>query len=307
MSAPSSTGGAPRLSVVVVSFNTREDLLRCLDSLSRQAGMALETIVVDNASTDGSPEAVRARFPDVQVIVNAANLGFARANNLGLRAARAAYVLVLNSDTEMGPGALDALCARLDARPDVGVVGPRTVGSDGRPQVSFGPALTPMAEWRQGRLVRGVKAGRADALRRAAILSEREREPVWVSASCLLARRAVLEAIGGFDEGFFLYEEDVDLCLRVREAGWRILYTPTAEVVHHLGRSMDQVPALARLEYHRSHLRLYAKHNPAGQRVVLRGWLLGRAALGWLRAGTGERGRRRRAEERALLRLALCG
>jgi GT2 family glycosyltransferase len=111
--------------------------------------------------------------------------------------------------------------------------------------------------------------------------------------------------VGGFDESFFLYEEDVDLCVRVRAAGGRILYTPGAEVVHHLGRSMDRAPALARLEYHRSHLRFYAKHNSGAERAALRAWMAGRAILGWLSAGSGDQARQRRAEARALLKLAL--
>src|SRR5262249_55675556 len=238
----------PRVSVVVVSFNTREVLLRCLAALHAHVRLPFETIVVDNASADGSADAVRAGFPDARVVANSANVGFSRANNLGLRAARGEHVLVLNSDCEVRPGAVEALAAVLDARPDVAIVGPRTVGSDGRPQVSFGPRLTPLGEWRQRRLVRGGREGRADVLREVAALAAREQEPDWVSASCLLARRRALDAVGGFDESFFLYEEDVDLCLRVRAAGGRVVYTPTAEVVHHLGRSMDQAPSLARLE-----------------------------------------------------------
>jgi GT2 family glycosyltransferase len=113
--------------------------------------------------------------------------------------------------------------------------------------------------------------------------------------------------VGGFDESFFLYEEDVDLCLRVRAAGGRILYTPGAEVVHHLGRSMERAPARARLEYHRSHLRFYAKHNSAAERIALRAWMAARAAWGWLSARPGTGGRERRAEEREILNLALFG
>jgi N-acetylglucosaminyl-diphospho-decaprenol L-rhamnosyltransferase len=299
--------GLPHVSAIVVSFNTRDDLLRSLDALLTHGGPRLEVIVVDNASSDGSAEAVRARFPAAHVIASTANLGFSKANNLGLRAARGEYALLLNSDCEVRAGAVAALGAVLDTRPDVALAGPRHLGTDGRVQVSFGRALTPLAEWRQGRLVRGVKAGRAAALRRATALAEVEREPDWLSGSCLLARRTALEAVGGFDESFFLYEEDVDLCLRIRKAGWRIVFTPAAEVVHHLGRSMGKAPRLARLEYHRSHLRFYAKHNPPAQQLFLRAWLAGKAAWAWLSAGTGEAGRRRRAEAREILQLALFG
>jgi GT2 family glycosyltransferase len=307
VSTPAPGGTSPPVSAIVVSYNTRDDLLRCLEALLGQTGVSLDVIVVDNASTDGSVDAVRARFPEVRLIVNATNLGFSRANNLGLRAARGPHVLIVNSDCEVRPGAVGALCTILEARPDVAIVGPRTIGTDGSPQVSFGPSLTPLAEWRQGRLVRGVRAGEAAALRRVRARADHEQEPDWVSASCFLGRKTVLDAVGGFDESFFLYEEDVDLCLRVRAAGGRILYTPSAEVVHHLGRSMDQAPALARMEYHRSHLRFYAKHNSAADRIALRAWMAGRAAWGWLSAGAGAPGREGRAEARAILSLALFG
>ena len=131
--------------------------------------------------------------------------------------------------------------ALLEARPDVGIVGPATRNADGSPQVSFGPDLTPSSEWRQRRLVRAVQARDPQVLRaRLEARCSREHEPDWVSGSCLLARRSLLEALGGFDERFFLYEEDVDLCVRARQAGARVVFTPTARVIHRLGRSMER-------------------------------------------------------------------
>jgi len=298
----------PRVSTVVVSFNTREHLLRCLASLETVV-LPLEVIVVDNASADGSPEAVAERFPATRVVPNAENAGFARASNQGLALARAPHVLLLNSDAEVRPGAVETMAALLDARPRVGAVGPRTLGSDGSVQVSFGPPLTPLNEWRQRRLVQGVRAREAAALGRAAALAAVEHEPAWLSASCLLARREALGAVGGFDEAFFLYEEDVDLCRRLRQAGWTLVFTPEAEVVHHLGRSMEQAPERARLEYHRSHLHYYRKHNGRVATALLRTWLAATAAGRWLaswarRGPDGERARRRQGD---VLRLALFG
>jgi hypothetical protein len=269
------------VSVVIVSYNTRDELLRCLRSLTPVAVIS-ETIVVDNASSDGSVEAARAAFPSVRVIASQENLGFSRANNVGLAEARAPYVLVLNSDAELRPGAVEALAAVLDTRPDVAVVGPRTLNADGSVQVSFGPALTLLSELRQRRLVRGVRQRDPAVLREVEAAALVEQEPAWVSASCLLARRTALDAIGGFDEGFFLYEEDVDLCVRLRAAGWSIVFTPTAEVLHHLGRSMERTPWRARLEYHRSHLRYYRKHNSWLATTLLRGLLLANGIFGWL-------------------------
>jgi N-acetylglucosaminyl-diphospho-decaprenol L-rhamnosyltransferase len=118
--------------------------------------------------------------------------------------------------------------------------------------------------------VRGVKARREWALRAAEDRAAREHEPDWVSGSCLLARRVVLESLRGFDESFFLYEEDVDLCRRARQAGWRVVFTPAATILHRLGASMDQDPDRARLEYHRSHLLYYRKHNGAWLTALLR-------------------------------------
>jgi N-acetylglucosaminyl-diphospho-decaprenol L-rhamnosyltransferase len=269
----------PTVSAIVVSYNTGAELLRCLASLAAHVRLPLEVVVVDNASADGSPDLVRAAYPTARVIASPSNRGFSAANNEGLRASTGPHVLVLNPDAEVTPGAVETLSGILDARPPVGVVGPLTRNRDGSVQVSFGPDLTPLAEWRQRRLVRGVREGRPEALREAAARAAAEQEPDWVSGSCLLARRRALESVGGFDEGFFLFEEDADLCLRLRRAGWRVLFTPAAEVRHALGRSMDQAPELARLEYDRSHLRYYRKHN-------------GRLLTALLRAGLALAGRR---------------
>jgi N-acetylglucosaminyl-diphospho-decaprenol L-rhamnosyltransferase len=297
---------APRVSAVIVSFNTRAHLLRCVASLEERVSLPLEIVVVDNGSGDGSAAALRAAHPAVRVLENGANLGFAAACNRGLREVRAPYCLLLNSDAEVRPGAVEALAEALDERPEVGIVGPRTMGPGGGPQVSFGPDLTPLSEWRQRRLVVALREGKAAAVREVEALSAREQEPVWVSAACLLARKAALDAVGGLDERFFLYEEDVDLCLRVRRAGWRILYTPRAVVVHHLGKSMESAPALSRLEYDRSHLRFYAKHRGPAARALLRLYLAGSAAAGWVAAlGPGPERQARRRERRDALRVAV--
>lgn len=292
------------ISVIVVSFNTRERLLACLDALESRVPLPHEVIVVDNASADGSAAAVRARFPGAIVLENTENAGFSRANNQGLRRARGAYALILNSDAEVAAGCVESLAAVLDARPEVGIVGPRTRFPDGRIQVSFGPMLTPRAEWRQRRLVRGVGRGEPGALREAEAMAATEHEPAWVSGSCLLARRQAIDAVGLFDEGFFLYEEDVDLCVRVASAGWRIVFTPAADVVHHLGSSMAS--GAVGLEYHRSHLRFYAKHHGRGVTLALRGALAARGAASWLTARGPEAPEKRREAAR-LLRLTLRG
>ncbi len=148
-------------------------------------------------------------------------------------------MLFLNPDAEVTPGrGRGPRSGVLDGRPDVGAAGPRTRSADGTIQVSTGPDLTLASEWAQRRLVRGVARRDQRALAEAEARHAREHEPDWVSGACLLARREALEAVGGFDERFFLYEEDADLCRRLRVAGWRVVFTPAAEVRHRLGHSM---------------------------------------------------------------------
>jgi GT2 family glycosyltransferase len=269
--------GLPRVAVVVVSYNTRDDLVACLRSLS-VVTLPLEVVVVDNASGDGSAAAARAERPEAKVLENGTNLGFGRACNQGWRTSSAPLVLFLNSDAELRAGAVETLCAVFDSRPEVGIAGPRTVGEDGHLQLSTGPALTPLAEWRQRRLVRGLRAGRPQAMAEVEAALTREHEPVWVSGACLMARRQTLEAVQGFDAQFFLFEEDVDLCVRSRAAGWRVVFSPDATVRHRLGRSMARSEGRAAVEYHRSHVLYYRKHNGRLATAILRLFLAVRGA-----------------------------
>jgi len=304
VSSPSAIGLVPpRLAVVIVSYNSQETLPACLDSLA-PAGIPLEVVVVDNASTDSSAEVTRSHPLGARLALNAANVGFACACNRGLRETSAPFVLFLNPDTVVEAGAVETMAALLESRPEVAVVGPLTHSADGTVQVSTGPDLGPRSEQSQRRLVAGVRRRDPRVLREAEALHAREREADWVSASCLMARREALAAAGGFDEGFFLYEEDADLCRRLRVAGWRVVFTPAARVRHRLGHSMAQASSRARIEYHRSHLRYYRKHNGAGSRAVLRLILAGRGAVGAV-AAIARADADRRRECLSLVRLAL--
>jgi N-acetylglucosaminyl-diphospho-decaprenol L-rhamnosyltransferase len=260
---------AAGVAVLVVSYETRDTLVEGLAALAGEAGAA-EIVVVDNASRDGSAEAVRSRFPQVRLIANGANVGFGAACNQGVRESRAPLLLFLNPDAALAPGGIAALAALLESRPGVGVVGPRTRSADGAIQVSTGPDLSLLSERRQRRLVRGVARRDPVLLAEAEALHAFEREVDWVSGACLMIRRQAFEAVSGFDERFFLYEEDADLCLRVRRAGWQVLFTPTVEARHALGRSMARNPGRARLEYDRSHRLYYRKHRGLVQRAALR-------------------------------------
>ena len=241
------------VSVVIVSFNARSDLERCLESLRAAPPQAShEVLVVDNHSTDGSAESAR-RVPGVRVIQQATNVGFARANNAGIRASTGTAVLLLNSDTIVPPGAIDRLTAALDAEPDVAIVGPRLVDGSGRAELSFGRMIGPLNEWRQKR-----------AARRANIesLTRQRHYPDWVSGACLLVRRRDAEAVGLLDERYFMYAEDVDFCAAVRARGRRVLFMPDVEIVHQRGRSAAAAPAETRSAYRRSQIAFYEKHHP---------------------------------------------
>jgi N-acetylglucosaminyl-diphospho-decaprenol L-rhamnosyltransferase len=252
----------PELTVVIVSYNTRDDLCACLRSLHESPPtIDHEIIVVDNASSDGSANAARA-FAPVRVIEAGANLGFARANNIAIRASAGPFVLLLNSDTIVPPGAIDALVADLRAHPQTAVVGPRIVDGNGRAEISFGPMMGPVNELRQK--TRGRLYARNVPLVTAAIerLVHSEHYPDWVSGACLLARREVLQEVGLLDERFFIYAEDVDLCTMVRNRGYTVRFTPVTEIVHHRGRSVAKNRGEVNAAYRRSQIAFYEKHHP---------------------------------------------
>ncbi|MGC4085245.1 MAG: glycosyltransferase family 2 protein [Vicinamibacterales bacterium] len=250
------------LSIIIVSFNTRGDLETCLTSLVQHPpAVSHEIIVVDNASSDDSADAAE-RFRGVRVIRNAVNQGFSAANNVGIRASAGELLLLLNSDTIVPPGAIDRMIDRLRAIPDVAVLGPRLVDGRGRVELSFGPMLTPWSEIRQRRLVKGLAANNPAIVREVDALAASERRPDWVTGACLLVRRADADAVGGLDERYFMYTEDVDFCAAIRARGRGIVFYPGAEVVHLRGRSAATASAATRAAYQRSHLAFYRKHHP---------------------------------------------
>lgn len=251
----------PRLSIVIVTYNSRREIGAALQSLMGPAPLTShEIVVVDNASADGTSALVRDQWPAVRLIEAGANLGFAAANNRGIRASSSELVLLLNPDTRVPPGAVDQIVARLDARPDVAVVGPRIVDGRGRAELSFGAMIAPLAELRQKILVVGNDRGVSPIVSTVDRMTRRTREVDWVSGACLLIRRADLEAAGLLDERFFLYTEDVDLCASVRAKGRRVLFAADVEIEHLRGRSAGSGTAAA---YRRSQLAFYEKHHPA--------------------------------------------
>ncbi len=252
------------LSIVIVSYNAREHLERCIESIvSAPPALAHDVVVVDNASTDGGLDAVRRRWPQVRTLALERNVGFAAANNRGIRATAGARVLLLNSDTIVPAGAIDRLAARLDARPEAAVAGPRLVDAAGAPEISFGSMLSPRAELRQKIIGALYALGVRPIVRRIERATRREQVVDWVSGACLLVYRTDADAVGLLDERFFLYTEDVDFCAAIRSRGRRILFTPAAEIVHLRGRSRATAADAMTAAYRRSHLAFYEKHHPA--------------------------------------------
>jgi len=250
------------LTIVIVSYNARPELEGCLRSLAEHPpSTPHEIVVVDNASEDGSAEVAR-RWPRVRLLAARANLGFAAANNLGIRASASELILLLNSDTLVPPAAVDTLVRTLRAHPQVAIVGPRLVDERGALELSWGRMMGPCNEARQKLLGASHRLGLPLVAAHVERLARREHQPDWVSGACLLVRRRDAEAAGLLDERFFLYGEDVDFCAAVRRLGRRVLFTPAAEVVHLRGRSDRGAPAARAAAYRRSQLAFYAKHHP---------------------------------------------
>jgi GT2 family glycosyltransferase len=268
-----------RLSIVIVTFNSATEIDACLTSLvAHAASVDCETVIVDNASSDGTAAAVRARWPGVRVLDAGRNLGFAGGSNFGIRRTAGELILLLNPDTVVRPGALEALIAALDARPDAAVAGPRLVDGDGRPELSFGRMIGPFAEVRQKLLVKGNDRRMPFVAAYVDRLTNRPGDVGWVSGACLLVRRADAEAVGLLDERYFMYAEDVDFCAAIRARGRAVLFVPAGQVVHLRGRSVAFRPRATEMAYRRSQLAFYAKHHP-GWAPVLRAYLKLRGRL----------------------------
>lgn len=286
-----------RWDAVVVNYEAGSVLERCVRSLlaDTSAGGAPDVVVVDNGSSDGSLAPVEPMVPRVRIIRPHANIGYARAANLGIAATDSAVLAVCNPDVEIAPGTAAEILARFTSELDLGAVGPTVRNPDGtvypsarsvpRLRDAVGHGLLGLV-WRTNPFTRRYRQLDADP--------SRPRDVDWVSGAAIWLRRDALDAVGGWDEGYFMYVEDVDLCWRLREAGWRIGYEPGGEVVHLQGRSTAQHPYRMIAEHHRSLFR-FARKRWRG----VRGALLVPAALFLtVRAGLAmaEHALRRRAE-----------
>jgi len=291
------------LSIVIVSWNVRELLRRCLQSIVTRArpgpaegvveidGWQVEILVIDNASSDGSPEMVRDEFPQAHLIANDENRGFTAANNQGLARSQGRYLLLLNPDTEIVSDALATMVGYTQANPQAGALGPRLLNTDGSPQSSrrrFPTFTTALVEstvvqewWDDNRILRRYYMSDTD--------DDVVQHVDWVVGACLLVRRQAYEQVGGLDEGYFMYSEELDWCRRIKDAGWEIVYLPSAAVLHHEGKSSEQVVPARHIYFQSSKVRYFRKHHGGFQAESLRWFLLltyvyqtARESLKWL-------------------------
>jgi N-acetylglucosaminyl-diphospho-decaprenol L-rhamnosyltransferase len=258
------------LSVIIVNFKSYDELDGCLESLSTQA-CECEVIVVDHASSGPDLERLQARYPRIRTAPTSANPGFSTGVNTGARLAVGRHLLVLNPDTQLQAGALEAMVAYLDAHPDTAVVGARVEDPGGTVQRSarrFPTMLTGLA----GRTSLITRVWPGNPLSRRDLLADATTDVPcdvdWVAGSCMAVNATAFAAVNGMDEQFFLYWEDADLCKRLREAGWRTAYLPSAVVVHGVGRSRRHARALSIRAFHRSAYLYFAKHRAGTFRVL---------------------------------------
>ena len=257
------------VAVVLVTYESAGDLAACLGSLPAAAGPhELEVVVVDNASRDASAEI--ARRLGVKVLENPANLGLSRAIDIGAAATAAPWLLLANPDTRLAPGSLARMLETAAADPTIGCVGPHLRNSDGSEYPTgrrFPSILVGAVHAALGTVWPGNPATRRYHL--ADLDRSRPVQVDWVSGACMLVRREAYEAAGRFDAGYFMYFEEMDFCLRLARAGWRVVYDPGAEVTHMLGGSTRSAPYRKVWNHHRSALRFYRRRYAGDPRLLL--------------------------------------
>ncbi len=266
-----------RLSIIIVNWNVQELLDRCLASIyaADLPPGSFEIIVVDSASQDDSVAMAREKYPAVRLLAQAENVGFTRGNNIGLAQAQGDFLLLLNPDTEVSRNALGTLVEYLQDNLSVGIVGPHTLNSDGSHQSTrrrFPTLKTGIFEstW----LARAAPS----SVERDYRMLESDDDDItmvdWVQGSALMLRRELYWEIGGLDDAYVMYSEELDYCRRAKNAGWQVAYHGGAIITHHGGKSSEQVAAQTLIHFHTSKLRYFRKHHGFGHYVLLRTVLL---------------------------------
>lgn len=267
-----------QMSITIVTYNRKQMLEQCLNSIfSQKQHCSYEVIVVDNCSVDGTADVVRAKFPSVTLISNSQNLGFAKANNQGIQHSRGPFVLLLNDDTIVLPGALKSMVTFALSHPEVGALGCQLRNPNGTIQPSCGefPTLLKIAL----QVVTRVKIKRMMVWGYDAI-----REVDWVTGACMLIPRGVIEKVGMLDEDYFMYHEDADWCYRVRQAGFKAYFIPDAQMIHYKGKHWEVWDPRILIENRKSLLTFYRKHYGTFALLRLKIFTIPAFAVEWLYA-----------------------
>jgi N-acetylglucosaminyl-diphospho-decaprenol L-rhamnosyltransferase len=284
------------LSIIIVNWNVADLLRDCLRSIDENRGeLDMEVIVVDSASSDKSVTMIREEFPWVDLLACEENVGFPRGNNLGLARANGRYFLLLNPDTVVLDDALPKMMAYVRENPEVGVLGSQLLNADGTVQSSrrrFPTLITAFFEstWLETVAPKGVlERYYAQDLPDDAI-----NDVDWVMGACMLVPRQVVADVGGLDEAYFMYSEELDWCRRIKDSGWRVVYYPEAKIVHYVGQSSEQAVVARHINYQQAKLRYFRKYNGRFPALALRVYLL--LNYGWqmvVEAGKGLLGHKR--------------
>lgn len=258
------------LSISVVTLDVKEYLRGCLTSIFHHSpSFPFEVIVVDNGSSDGTAEMLEKEFPEIRLIRNNTNVGFAKAHNQALAQSRGRYFMILNPDTELKPDTLRTMLSFMENHPEAGMVGPKMLNPDGSLQPSchqrfpnlldlvldtFG--IGPCVLWLQKR-----RLFRKFFLKRFYADYGRETEIAWAGGACLMARRKAIDQAGGLDETYFIYREDTDWCFEFRRHGWKVFYLPQAEIIHHWGKTPGRWEGVRTVSATRSNLHFFSRHT----------------------------------------------
>ena len=253
-----------KISVIIVSWNVKRYLVDCLNSLQQYPpSHKYEIIVVDNNSIDGTSDLVKEKFPYINFIKNEQNLGFAAANNRGIKVAKGLYIFLLNPDTIVHKGAVDRLIGFMDDNPDVGACGPKLLNADGTTQGSVRQFPTFRAALYRHTIFKVLLIFRKQQHRYMMrhFSYDRQMDVDQVTGAAFMTRKSIVDQIGAMDEQFFMYYEEVDFCYRVNKAGYRIVFTPTAAITHFGGQSSGQIPIENRMMLVKSMLMFFRKHR----------------------------------------------
>lgn len=266
------------VSVIIVSWNVQELLRACLESLFAQElnkSSLFEVIVVDSGSKDDSVKMIHKDFPEVNLVARTDNVGFPKGNNIGINLAKGDYLLLLNPDAEIIGNAVNSMAKFLKDHPDVGIVGPRLINPDGTNQSSrrrFPSLITAIFEstWSE--------AWAPDSILSHYYMTDapdnEQADVDWLVGACLMTRREAIDDVGLLDEEYFMYSEELDWCRRFKDAGWRVVYFPNAQVKHHVGKSSEQAVVQRHINFQRAKLRYFRKYYGPWVSFVLRVILL---------------------------------